>query len=104
MTDEQINEAKKILYQKKDWTKEDDQKLAVLNLRDIVNSVACYDGLICATEKNQFIKKSMDRIADKALAKSVLADQREFFRTHASVKVAVHTDFEGYTYNSISWK
>lgn len=104
MTDEQINEAKEILYQKKDWTKEDDQELAVLNLRDIVNSVACYDGLICATEKNQFIKKSMDRITDKALAKSVLADQREFFRTHASVKVAVHTDFEGCTYNSISWK
>lgn len=104
MTDKQINEAKKNLFQKKDWTKEDDQALLLLNLRDMVNSVACYNGLVFATEDDYFIKDIMSRITDKTMAKSVLAEQREFFRTHATIHVATSTDFEGCVYNSISWK
>lgn len=104
MTDEQIEERKKVLYQKKDWTKEDEQEIELLYLRDMINSVACYQGLIFATEDNSFIKDIMSKISDKALAKSVLAEQREFFRTHAIVHVATSVDFEGCVYNSILWK
>jgi len=104
MTDKEIQTRKQILYQKKVWTEEDEQELALLNLRDIINSVACYNGLVFATEENSFIKKYMGRITDKAKAKAILAEQREFFRTHAIVHVATSVDFEGCVYNSLLWK
>ena len=104
MTDNEIQTREQILYRKKDKTEEEKQELALLNLRDIINSVACYHGLVSATEEDSFIKECMDRITDKAKAKSVLAEQREFFRTHAIVHIATSTDFEGCVYNSLYWK
>lgn len=78
-----------------------------LRAREMVISCVCY-----GTEYNFFDERQGKwgeygfRYASKLgelRAREIFRDQRDYMRKHATIHCGVHTDYEGCSYNSISW-
>ena len=122
MTSEMIKQAKRDLHRRaaelrgKDgnlfelwpfFTKEMRREDEELSCRSMVLSCVCYgEDYAFYDERTQtwghygldYAQKLGD---ERALA--IFRDQRDYMREHASIHCGVHTDFEGCTYNSITW-
>ena len=78
-----------------------------LDCRSMVISCVCY-----GTEYNFYSERERkwgqygldyaNRLGAKR-ALQIFREQRDYMREHAEIHCGVHTDFEGCTYNSITW-
>lgn len=90
-------------YYTKEMKREDEE----LSCRRMVVSCVCY-----GTEYDFYDERTKtwgrygltwaEKLGDER-ALEIFRDQRDYMREHATIHCGVHTDFEGCTYNSITW-
>lgn len=124
MTEKQLNNAKKRLYEKyygdephfpeylkQPWTKEDKILEEELSCRSMINSILIYDGDASegSNQFNQYLKPYYEGDTWKKgiLTKGrvlQLIEEQDFDIKQARIHHNVHTDSEGLSYNSITWR